>query len=347
MKKVLFVFLITSFALSCQKQIDSPSIKNNLSEELTAGPPSGNYWTLMGFSSSIGRRMGMASFAIKDIGYAFGGFELTSQDFKKDLWAYDPVANTWSQKASLPTEAIGRVEPCVFVLNGKGYVVTGMLLSTFLREVWEYDPAVGRLGTWTRKADYPGLMRGGGVGFAINGKGYIATGVVKSDILQSGDPAKDLWEYDPVKDAWKQKADLPAGERFNAFCFVVNNKAYVGGGRKTSSLAFKDMWAYDPTTNTWQQKADFPGYAYQRYFNYTNGSSGFVGNGGGWDAGNYLYSKQFFRYFPTNNTWTQLADFKGYQRDFSIAFYLNGSGYAGMGHHEIYTSTNDLYKYTP
>ena len=303
----------------------------------------------MGFSSGIGNRMGMSSFVIKDIGYVFGGYNLASQDFKKDLWAYDPASNTWTQKAGLPGINNGRVECAAFAINGKGYIVSGALLSYGYKEVWEFDPDAGRgAGAWTQKADFPAIGRSGSVGFAINGKGYVAIGYGWVPNAGSGYLVKDLWEYDPTKDVWTEKVDLPAEERANSFVFVSNNKAYLGCGKGAGKKQFKELWVYDPVTNVWQQKADYPGLAVRGLFSYSNGISGFVGTGGMTDdVGNYIYTKDFWKYFPTSNTWTQLKEFKGYQRDFAVGFYLKGAGYAGLGRHAVYLSTNDLYKYTP
>src|ERR1043166_4909533 len=99
---------------------------------------------------------------------------------------------------------------------------------------YEFDPVAN---TWTAKASYPGAPISDGVGFAINGKGYIGIGTGFS----VSSARNELWEYDPVADFWTRKANYPESEMSNGLCFVFNNKGYVG-----SNELSKSMYEYDP-----------------------------------------------------------------------------------------------------
>lgn len=104
---------------------------------------------------------------------------------KSDFWEYDPVTDTWIQKADFadtaPYGAVG------FSIGDKGYAGTGYSESAgfvSFNYFWQYDPAVD---TWTQKADFGGTPRFDAVGFSIGNKGYIG----------SGSDTKDFWEYTP------------------------------------------------------------------------------------------------------------------------------------------------------
>ena len=51
-------------------------------------------------------------------------------------------------------------------------------------------------GTWPQKNNFSRIERCVGIGFSINGKGYIGLGKGASLL----DPHKDFWQYDSVSD---------------------------------------------------------------------------------------------------------------------------------------------------
>ena len=92
-----------------------------------------------------------------------------------------------------------------------------------------------------------------GVGFSINGKGYVLT-------FASGSHEKELWQYDPSSNSWTQKTEFPGVQRKGAITFTIGNKAYVGTGVQTSTSTatiLKDIWQYDADLNLWQRKGGF------------------------------------------------------------------------------------------
>jgi hypothetical protein len=80
----------------------------------------------------------------------------------------------------------GRQQSLSFVLNDEAYIIGGTAISgPGLKEVWNYNAAND---TWTQLADFPGTNAPfGGIGFTIDGKGYIVT----------GNGSKECWEFDP------------------------------------------------------------------------------------------------------------------------------------------------------
>src|SRR5688500_12943277 len=56
-----------------------------------------------------------ASFSIGNTGYVFGGTLIGTTTVYDELWAFDPTANSWTQKASLPAGA--RSQAAAFAIN--------------------------------------------------------------------------------------------------------------------------------------------------------------------------------------------------------------------------------------
>jgi N-acetylneuraminic acid mutarotase len=153
-------------------------------------------------------RTGAVGFSIGNKGYiGTGCTELNSSvtTYVKDFWEYDPVADTWTQKADFgggfTNAAAG------FSIGNKGYVGTGShitytdgnVVQTGIKEFWQYDPATD---TWTQKADFGGSERELAKGFSIGNKGYIGWG------QNTGySSLKEFWEYNPATDTWTRKAD--------------------------------------------------------------------------------------------------------------------------------------------
>jgi N-acetylneuraminic acid mutarotase len=114
--------------------------------------------------------------------------------------------------------------------------------------------------TWSQIANFPYSV-GEAFAFSINGKGYVVCGQGNGNIYYR----KDLYAYDPGVNTWTKMADFPGTMRSYPAGFVINNKAYVGGGEMGSILPptyptyFSDFYQYDPLTNVWTRKGDLSG----------------------------------------------------------------------------------------
>jgi N-acetylneuraminic acid mutarotase len=183
---------------------------------------------------------------------------------------YDPIKNTWSKKANMPTPR-RNVSACV--LNDKIYVIGGWSFEeinydngeTFrriggvVRACEEYDPKTDK---WTKKTDMP-TARGGLATAVVDGKIY-AIGGRRSH-------GKEVYlgtveEYDPSTDKWISRANMPT-PRSNISASVVNGKIYVFGGWREKQTKTKEgtikiigtvstVEEYDPKTDKWNKKAD-------------------------------------------------------------------------------------------
>ena len=235
---------------------------------------------------------------------------------------------SWKQKANYgggPTRSTQ-----AFSIGDKIYVGPGHYPSgNQNKEFWEYNTVTN---VWTRKADFDD-GGGMGVGFSINGKGYITL---------SG--TNGTWEYDPVTDVWIQKASFPGGRNYAAG-FVIGNKAYVGTGNGHCPMVTycRDFWEFDPLTNKWTQKEPFPGVARYGAVGFSIGNFGYMGTG----AFSSGYS-DFYKYDPATNTWSAIADFPGGKRVHASSFVINNKGYVGIGMElPPDVATKDFWEYDP
>lgn len=202
---------------------------------------------------------------------------------------------------------------------------------------------------WASRNSFPEIVMGRqkGVAFSANGKGYMGLGI---DLGKGADRMKkDLWEYDPVADNWTRKTDIPVAARQSAGCFVINNKAYIGGGYSIlpSVAYFKDLWEYDPAADKWTQKADLP-------VSNLIDPIAFSGDGKGYftcGINSYQnFSNATYEYDPITDTWLAKADFPGTKRYSGTAFVLDNIAYVGTGattdsNNNTATVSNDMYAY--
>lgn len=199
--------------------------------------------------------------------------------------------------------------------------------------------------SWVKKADFAGFKREQAVGFSINGKGYIGTGVDTSETV-----LKDLWEYDPSLDSWTQRADLPGSGRRNAFGFAMNGKGYIGTGidndEATIGVKLMDFYEYNPITNSWTQKANFPGGGGLGIYYSTAFSADGKGYVCGGKVGQSDYVDEFWEYKPATDQWTQRASFPGGIRYNMSSLVIDNVAYLGLGTDQN-TYQNDWWQYNP
>ncbi|KKQ34173.1 MAG: Kelch repeat type 1-containing protein [Candidatus Nomurabacteria bacterium GW2011_GWB1_37_5] len=151
-----------------------------------------------------------------------------------------------------------------------------------------------------------------------------------------------------VNDTWTQKADFGGAARVGSAAFSIGNKGYVGGGTISANVFSDGFWEYTPGSGlmggTWIQKASLNVPRNQpAAFSISN--MGYLGLG--WT--NYIYSggapysptKEFWRYDPSVNTWTQIPAMSSTQTGGAytvgglynkISFSIGNKGYIGSGH---------------
>jgi N-acetylneuraminic acid mutarotase len=212
--------------------------------------PGTNAWDSVTAPGGPSARYGAVAFSIDNIGYVGTGYD---GNYLKDFWAYNPANNTWAQKNSFGGSK--RRNAVGFVIDGKGYICTGINNGVYEDEFYMYDPASD---SWTAKRkianvsdqtyddDYT-IVRSNAVALVIGGKAYIATGSYSS-------LRQDVWEYEPVSDLWTSKSNFEGSTRTDAVSFSTESgRGYVVTG-KSSSSQFDDIWEFMPNDDP--NKAD-------------------------------------------------------------------------------------------
>jgi N-acetylneuraminic acid mutarotase len=129
--------------------------------------PASNTWSTKAAMPTA--RVGLAVGVINGILYAVGGCDnkTTNPHNYNTLEAYNPVTDTWTTKAPMPT---ARQYPGAGVINGRLFVVGGYNVYE-LNTVEAYDPATD---TWTTKASM--LKARDGMGVGVIGRTLYAAG---------------------------------------------------------------------------------------------------------------------------------------------------------------------------
>ena len=249
-------------------------------------------------------------------------------------------AQSWSQASVFPYSGVHH--PITFSYDKYGFVITGSNTDN----VYRYDKSAD---TWIQLGDFPGGVRGYAYGVAVNDKAYMGLG---SDL--NGYPT-DWWEYNIVNDSWTQKANLPAVGRNHPAMIAVGDKIYMGcGSNNTGNLG--DWWEYDIASNVWTQKTDLPGNDRHHPFYFNIGNNAYVGFGHGSlpgpgsnpSASSYIYN-DFYKYNPSNDTWTQMSNFPSEARVAGTQFSFDGKGYvlSGDGDDHGPLDEGEFWQYNP
>jgi N-acetylneuraminic acid mutarotase len=167
--------------------------------------------------------------------------------------AYDPIADRWMKRASLPEK---RHHAGAVALNGKLYVVggfDGLFFWKPTQTLWEYDPQTDE---WRTKANMPTARGALGVA-AWQGKLYAIGGYGKGVGGKGNIDANEV--YDPSTDRWEKKAALPMARDHLAVA-VLDGKLHAIGGRLHSSYAknLSSHDVYDPEADRWRSAAPLP-----------------------------------------------------------------------------------------
>jgi N-acetylneuraminic acid mutarotase len=299
-------------------------------------------------------RWGAYCFAANGKVYAGGGY-VGGGASKHDLWEYNPTTNEWIQKADLPGST-NRTQAVAFTIGDKGYVGLGSehyntFGSTFLSDLWEYDPAND---SWNQKASLPDSARHGSAVFVLNDKAYVVGGYTD---YSTASKSNDTWEYDPATNQWQPKEAYPLPYVYDAQGFTIGNNGYVTGGRTqvdtfSSDRTTKATFRYNAADNSWEQRADYSFLDNGRdcAVAFTLNNKAYVGLGQSQTDIQYYYV-EFLEYDEQNDAWTPSISLPvtGGDRAYAIATVTNGKAYIGGGFAYITSEHyyDDWFEFTP
>lgn len=195
-------------------------------------------------------RRGMAVATANRLLFAIGGNNSAGAAVRT-VQAYDPMTNTWSAKAQLPSarqsmNGAATITGSIYVAGGQD--ATGALTRTLYR----YNSATN---VWTTRANMP-VVGGCGGSAVISGKVYVFSGCTRSSTgTQIG--ARLLHRYTPSTNSWATLRIAPA-VHIQPAVVATGGKLYVIGGNSASGGATNRVDVYDPASNTWTTKASMP-----------------------------------------------------------------------------------------
>ncbi len=178
-------------------------------------------------------RYGAIGFSLNGYGYIGTGYDGSEQ---KDFWKYDVANNTWEQVVGFGGQK--RQNASVFIIDNVAYIGTGTRNGSYQYDFYAFDGT-----TWTRLTDLNDdddetITFSSSIGFTLNGKGYLATGL-------QGALTTACWEYTPYNDTWEEKPNFEGTARQDASSFSFDTKAFVLMGR-SSNYYFDDIWEFRP-----------------------------------------------------------------------------------------------------
>ena len=181
--------------------------------------------------------------------YCFGGFFTQSIRATDQVDAYDPVTDTWSQKADLPTPTthIGFAREGRNVWMIGGFVGDNPGVAT--AEVWVYDIDQDM---WSAGPTMPRSIAAGGA--AVIGCNLHYFGGCEADRTTV---TGDHWVLDLDNQGlgWQPLAPMPEPRCHHVGAALAGEVWAVGGqiGHDINPLDTRWVHAYDPMTDTWRQ----------------------------------------------------------------------------------------------
>ncbi len=191
-------------------------------------------------------RINAVSFSIGNKGYIGLGFSYNgSVVLHSDFWEYNPINNSWNQKANFPgtprMAAMG-----IGLNNGKGYVGLGenLTASDSFNDFYEYDPITN---TWTTKQSMGSYGRCAASVFALNNEIVVVGGYdISSSVTNS---YSTCVKYNPISDTWINLPNFSGGILVTGVALSFSNTAIVGIGINPNLTQLtNNWWKYNAVT---------------------------------------------------------------------------------------------------
>jgi len=217
----------------------------------------------------------------------------------------------WERLDDFP--AAQRDDGLAFVIGNNAYCGTGLQAGwTETRDFHAFNMSTKQ---WTRISSLPsGEERQYASGFASSERGFVFGGVNAGTFLN------DLWEYYPGSNTWLEKSSLPFLGRSGAASFVIDNIAYIVGGKTLLSPASNEVWAYDISNDSWQQKNNLPFSGRFRASAAAENNKGYFLFGK--DENNQFYN-ELYQYDPLLDSWIRVGQFPDAGRSHSSLIALS------------------------
>ena len=240
------------------------------SGNVTAYSPTTNAWAaLTTGTTKPSNNLGVAWDSTDGIVLQFGGGRSCNNGNCNDLWAYSPVAGTWTQLTATNPPGLRSNEQLVWdsvhnqllVVDGSSYI-NG--ISTYYDDVWAYSVAQSRWQQLTVSGTHPAARWYADLIFDPTDDIALLFGGSSSTTSFLG----DLSAYQPqaltlptgpisgAPNAWSPAPTItsPLARYGGVSVWDPTDKVHFVFGGNGSGIGFlNDMWAYSPAASHWSQ----------------------------------------------------------------------------------------------
>jgi len=198
--------------------------------------------------TSPSARHDQAAVAFDNKMYIFGGEDAGGNSLG-DVWAFDPVADTWQQQPSQggPDAWPGGFDAVAVAIGPQiilygGTVTSGAGSQPADASAYAYNPSDG---SWTKLAADPLGSDPGATAGEFQGKMYVFSST--SSTIESFDPTQNTWAPVSITGTGPTPRAHAAGTSLSSIFWLTSGAGSTG-----------DTWQFNFTTDTWSPKASFP-----------------------------------------------------------------------------------------
>lgn len=193
----------------------------------------------------------------QDAGFAISGFS----PLKGQPGTAVTINGNFGTSATLPSVSLNGAPATVTASTATSINILipsgttgGKITVTIGDETCISDTEFTVTNTLVHIADGSGLSFKDNISFVYGDKIYVGLGTTTT-----GTFVNNFKIFNTTTSAWSAGPIIPAAmsTRKEAICFVLDNKAYIGMGRSSTS-ELKDWWRFDPSNNTWTQLTNYP-----------------------------------------------------------------------------------------
>jgi N-acetylneuraminic acid mutarotase len=132
--------------------------------------------------------------------------------------------------------------------------------------------------------------------FVIDNTAYVVASKSTTE-----DPTLYLWEFDASENSWTNHS-IPFAPGLSAICVGNGSNGYF-----YTTAGTDNFWEFDGQTKQWTKKADFPGQEREAAAAFSIGANVYIGIGVINVNGREEAGKDFYKYSPATNSWTQIS----------------------------------------
>ena len=225
-------------------------------DETWAYSPSADTWTKLdptGSTPPTRYHFSMVWDPVSQRVIMFGGDkDVTNSQLLNDTWAYDPIADSWTNLRPTNPPSARWGHAVVYDSVGQRVILVGGQDPTGdLADMWAYDP---KGNTWRELTP-----KGDGTTWVAHSMAYDS---LSSQVIAFGGGGggtterNETWVYDTKGNAWtkvRPSGTLPETRAFSPMVYdPTTDRAFIFGGLFTEGAgALDDTWAYNPSASTW------------------------------------------------------------------------------------------------